>query len=46
MQEVSDMLCDPHMDGDKINAYFGRRRKVESGEVLKGIAREGVPAKM
>ena len=35
-----------HMDGDRIRAYFGRRRKVESAGVLEAIPREGVPAEV
>ena len=35
-----------HMDGDRIRAYFGRCRKVESAGVLEAIAREGVPAEV
>lgn len=44
MQEVGGTLCTPHVVGDKIRAYFGLRRKVDSTDVLKRIAREGVPA--
>ena len=35
-----------HMDGDRIRAYFGRRRKVESAGVLEEITREGVSAEV
>ena len=35
-----------HMDGVRILAYFGRRRKVESAGMLETIAREGVPAEV
>ena len=39
-------LCATHMDGDRIRAYFGRHREVESGGVLEAIARDGVPAEV
>ena len=35
-----------HMDGDRIHAYFGRRRKAASAEALEKIARDGVPAEV
>lgn len=35
---MSERLC-------RIRAYFGRRHKIESAEVLERIAREGVDAK-
>ena len=28
VQQVGGTLCTTHMDGDRIHAYFGRRRKV------------------
>ena len=46
VKEVGGTLCATHMDGDRIRAYFGRRRNVESAGVLEAIAREGVPAKV
>lgn len=37
----------PHtIDRDRIRAYFGRHRKVESAGVVEAIAREGVPAEV
>ena len=44
MQEVGGTLCASHVDSDMIRAYFERRRKIMSAEVLKLIAREGMPA--
>ena len=35
-----------HMDGKTIRAYFGRRSKVESAEMLEKIAPEGVQAEI
>lgn len=46
VQKIGGRLCAPRMDGDRIRAYVGRCRKVESAEVLERIAREGVPAKV
>jgi len=37
IQEVGGMLYAPYMDDDRIRAYFGRRRKVESADVLETI---------
>jgi len=44
VQEVGGTLCAPHVDSDMIRAYFERRRKIMSAEVLNLIAREGMPA--
>ena len=46
VREVGGTLRATHMDGDRIRAYFGRRRKVASAEALEKIAREGVPAEV
>ena len=46
VREVGGTLRATHMDGDRIGAYFGRRRKVESAGALEEIAREGVPAEV
>ena len=43
VREVGGTLRAAHMDGDRIHAYFGRRRKVASAEALEKIARDGVP---
>ena len=43
VREVGGTLCATHMDGDRIHAYFGRRRKVASAKALEKIAREGIP---
>ena len=37
-------MCAPHMNGDRIRAYFGLCQKVESTGMLRRMAREGVPA--
>lgn len=44
--DVGGVLRTSYMDGDRINLYFGQRRRVGSAEVLKKIAREGVPVKI
>ena len=46
VQKVGRTLFVPHMVGDRICACLGRRRKVESTEVLKRIARDRVPAEI
>ena len=38
--------CATHMNGDRIRAYFGRRRKVKSAGVLAAIARDKVSAEV
>ena len=44
VEAIGGPLLAPHMDGDRIRAYFGQRRRVEGVDVLERIAREGVPA--
>ena len=46
VREVGGTLRATHMDGDRIRAYFGRRRKVEGSKALEKIVREGVPAEV
>ena len=46
VREVGGTLRATHMDGDRIRAYFGRRRKVVSTDAVEKIAREGVPAEV
>lgn len=41
MREVCNMLRTTHIDGERIQAYFGRRQKVKSAGVLEEISREG-----
>lgn len=45
VQEEGGSLYFTDMDGDMIRAYFGRRHKVESTEMLKNIAPEGMRLK-
>ena len=46
VREVGGKLRATYMDGNRIRAYFGRRRKVESAEALEEITREGIPAEV
>lgn len=46
MMQVGGALCATYMDSEMIRTYFGRRRKVESAEMLERIAREGVLAEI
>lgn len=43
VEEMGHTLHAPHIDGDRIRAYFRRRHKAESAEVLERIALEGSP---
>lgn len=42
VEAIDGTLGTPHTGGDKINAYFERRCRMESTELLEQIAREGV----
>ena len=46
VQEVGGTLFAIYMDSERIRAFFGRRRKVKSAEMLGKTAREGVPAEI
>lgn len=37
VEAISSILGAPHIDGDAIRKYFGRRRRVEGAEVLERI---------
>lgn len=39
--EVGGTLCATHVDDDRTCAFFGRRREVESAEMLKTSPRKG-----
>lgn len=43
---IGGTLCASHMVGDRIRAYFGRRRYLGVAEVIEKIAREGVSAEI
>lgn len=39
-------LRTPHMDGGRIRAYVGRRRRVKGAVILEKIAREELPVEI
>lgn len=43
-EAISGTLGASHIDGDMVIKHFGRRRRVESAEVLERIAWEGISA--
>lgn len=46
VEAIGGTLRTPHMNSDRTHAYFGRRRRVGSTEVLKRVAWEGVSAEI
>lgn len=44
MEAIGGTLLPPHMDGDRICAYFGRYHQVEGAGALERIAPESVSA--
>lgn len=46
VERICSTLRAPHMDGNRIRTYFGRRCWVGRVEVLERISPEGVPAEI